>query len=384
MRHVDRWTWRTHAPKIAGTGPREWRAQKRDGEVFPIEIVVEESRLGTKPGFVAIARDVTERKRADAALRQSEERYRRLVEISPHGIRETDLNGTFTFSNPAHHKILGCAQGEVPGMALWDFVESEPEKAEMRRQVAILVNEQPPPTPYIARVKAKDGREVDIEVDWNYKRDHTGRLEGFVAVVTDVTERKRAERELIGAKEAAEYGSRAKSEFLANTSHELRTPLNAIIGFTDMLAGGYVGQLGAKQAEYVSDIRASGNSLLEIINDILDLTKIESGQATLAEESVEVVPTVQAAVRLIRERAIENRLTLGTDVPDVLPLLRADVRMVKRILLNLLSNAVKFTPAGGEVTLAVSLDENGALRFSVRDNGMGIGEEDLPKVMEPF
>ena len=357
---------------------------EREGTLFDNRVYPILDDSGRLEMIVVFARDVTERKRANAALRQSEERYRKLVEISPHGIRETDLDGTFTFSNPAHHKILGCAQGEVPGMALWDFVESETEKAEMRRQVAILVNEQPPPTPYVARIKAKDGREVDIEVDWNYKRDDTGRLEGFVAVVTDVTERKRAERELIGAKEAAEYGSRAKSEFLANTSHELRTPLNAIIGFTDMLAGGYVGQLGAKQAEYVSDIRASGNALLETINDILDLTKIESGQATLAEETIDVVPTVQAAVRLIRERAIENRLTLRTDIAEDLPLLLADVRMVKRILLNLLSNAVKFTPAGCEVTLTAAMDEDGGLCFSVRDNGIGIGAENLPKVMEPF
>ena len=161
-----------------------------DNRVYPI--FDDSGRLNM---IVVFARDVTERKRADVALRQSEERYRRLVEISPHGIRETDLNGTFTFSNPAHHKILGCAHGEVPGMALWDFVESETEKAEMRREVAILVNEQPPPTPYVARIKAKDGREVDIEVNWNYKRDDTGRLEGFVAVVTDVTERTAREKD---------------------------------------------------------------------------------------------------------------------------------------------------------------------------------------------
>ncbi len=206
----------------------------------------------------------------------------------------------------------------------------------------------------------------------------------FIGSMRDVTERKRADTALIAAKQEAEFASRAKSEFLANTSHELRTPLNAIIGFTDMMAGGYVGELNARQTDYVSDIQTSGHALLEIINDILDLTKIESGQVTLAEDIVEVASAVQAAVRMIRERASDGRLRLGTDVPDELPLLRADVRMVKRILLNLLSNAVKFTPAGGEVTLDVSVDEDGALRFRVRDNGIGIGEEDLRTVMEPF
>ena len=326
---------KTGNAKVAGRGPQERLGQKRDGSTFPVEIVVERVSLGAEPGFVAIARDVTERHRAaqefresearfrtlfeqapvmmhsldrqgrlldvngvwletmgytreevvgrpatefqtpesrahaesvtfpqflesgqiiDAAhvfvakggetvdvllsafserdaegevvrsiavlinvterkhaeevLRQSEERYRRLVEISPHGIRETDLNGTFTFSNPAHHKILGCAQGEVPGMTLWDFVESESEKAESKRQVAYLVKEQPPPTRYVARIKSKDGRDVDIEADWNYKRDETGRLEGFVAVVTDVTERTRNEHE----REETQFLLRAMTE----------------------------------------------------------------------------------------------------------------------------------------------------------------------------
>ncbi len=124
--------------------------------------------------------------------------------------------------------------------------------------------------------------------------------------------------------------------------------------------------------------------ILEIINDILDLTKIESGQARLAEENLEVAPTVASAVRLIRARADAGGLRLDADVPEDLPLLRADGPMVKRILLNLLSNAVKFTPPGGEVTLSASVDEDGALRFSVHDTGIGISAEDLARVMAPF
>ena len=199
-----------------------------------------------------------------------------------------------------------------------------------------------------------------------------------------IAERKRIEEALIAAKEEAELANRAKSEFLANTSHELRTPLNAIIGFAEMMAGGYAGKLSAKQAEYVSDIRESGAGLLEIINDILDLTKIESGQAQFTEENLKVAATVASAVRLIRARADAAGLRLEVDAPGNLPLLRADPRMVKRILLNLLSNAVKFTPPGGEIALSASVDEDGALRFSVRDTGIGISAEDLPKVVEPF
>ena len=212
-------------------------------------------------------------------------------------------------------------------------------------------------------------------------RSPNGDFEGVMGVDVDITERKRAEDALIDAKEEAELASRAKSEFLANTSHELRTPLNAIIGFAEMMAGGYVGKLSAKQAEYVSDIRESGGGLLEIINDILDLTKIESGHERLSEANLEVGRAVASAVRLIRSRADDGGLRLDVDAPENLPLLRADPRMVKRILLNLLTNAVKFTPPGGEVALSASVDEDGALRFSVRDTGIGISAEDLPKVV---
>ena len=314
--------------------------------------------------------DVTELKQAERALRATEERLRTVATNAPIVLWAVDREGNVTLSEGKGLQEVGLEPGELVGKSAFDFAEDRV---------------------HLARALAGEEFAEEIFVgDKVYQtfygplRGPDGDIEGVMGLDVNITERKRAENELIGAKTEAEYGSRAKSEFFANTSHELRTPLNAIIGFTDMLVGGYVGQLSAKQAEYVSDIRASGNALLEIINDILDLTKIESGQATLAEESVEVVSAVQAAVRLIRERAIENRLTLVTDIPEDLPLLRADVRMLKRILLNLLSNAVKFTPAGGEVTLAVSVDENGALRFSVRDNGNGISEEDLPKVMEPF
>ena len=289
---------RTRQMAVGGELPfTELKVRRPDGSTVIVEAIAKRINYQGRPAIQGIHRDISERKRVEEDLRRSEERYRRLVEISPHGIRETDLNGTFTFSNPAHHKILGCAQGEVPGMALWDFVESEPEKAKMQRQVATLVKKQPPPTPYVARIKARDGRDVDIEVDWNYKRDETGRLEGFVAVVTDVTERQRAEKALISAKEEAELANRVKSDFLANTSHELRTPLNAIIGFADMMSGGYVGTLTERQAEYVSDIRASGAALLELINDILDLSRIESGKAEVYEEEV---PPLRADERMVK------------------------------------------------------------------------------------
>ena len=483
---------------------------RKDGEVIDVLIsgTAERDESGAFIRSLSVAIDVTERKRAEEALSESEERYRKLVEVSSHGVQEIDTNGVFTFSNPAHHRMLGCADGEIPGMTMWDFVESDSDKAELRSLVGYLVAEQPPPAPYIARVKARDGRDVDIEVDWNYKRDLDGNLVGFVGLVTDVTERKlaetalreseeryrglvdaspdaifvhcdgaivfanpstvqmlgaataddligiratdlvhvdfrelsrrrnrqileggdvaftemrafrldgseffaevkgrpivfegrpaiqtvmrdvterwRARQALAAAKEQAEVANRAKSEFLANMSHDLRTPLNAVIGFSDMLAGGYQGPLNRKQADYVHDIRSSSGDLLELINDILDLSKIEAGKMQLYEEDVDLRHTIRAAIRIVNERAEAARVQIGTNIARALPLLRADDRLVKRILLNLLSNAVKFTPEGGRVSVRVRLDSRGAPTLSVSDTGIGIARRDISRVFEHF
>ena len=200
----------------------------------------------------------------------------------------------------------------------------------------------------------------------------------------EIDERGRAEEALVVAKEDAELASRAKSEFLANTSHELRTPLNAVIGFADMLGGGYAGTLNTRQADYVSDIRDSGSALLELINDILDLSKIESGKVQVYEDAVDVPRAIQATVRLVKERAQSAQLRLRTNVNDDLPPLWADERMVKRILLNLLTNAVKFTPAGGEVDVDAFVGEDGAFCLAVRDTGIGIAKANKALVMTPF
>ncbi|MGH7090788.1 MAG: histidine kinase dimerization/phospho-acceptor domain-containing protein, partial [Stellaceae bacterium] len=190
---------------------------------------------------------------------------------------------------------------------------------------------------------------------------------GLVVSYTDMSERKRVERELRRAKEDAELASRSKSEFLANMSHELRTPLNAIIGFADILKGEVFGDLGdPRYRDYATDIRDSGIHLLKLINDVLDVSKIEFGQIALNEEAVDIAGTVESCVRLMRDRAIAAELSLASSVPPVLPLLNCDELRVKQILLNLLSNAVKFTPAGGKV----------AIRAVLADRGFGLSVQD--------
>jgi signal transduction histidine kinase len=200
----------------------------------------------------------------------------------------------------------------------------------------------------------------------------------------EIAERRRAEINLRSAKEQAEVANRAKSEFLAMVSHELKTPLNAIIGFSDILANQTLGPIGKTQyLDYASDIRDSGHYLLKIINDILDLSRIESGNLTLIEEQVELVSVVQSAVRLIKPRAEAAGLTIETQFPSGILIVVADARAMKQILVNLLSNAVKFTPKAGRVTVSVGL-EAGRPTIAVADTGIGIPAKDLGRVCEPF
>ncbi len=201
----------------------------------------------------------------------------------------------------------------------------------------------------------------------------------------EIAERKRFEEAHRRAKETAEMANRSKSEFLANVSHELRTPLNAIIGFSEMMRLETFGPIGsAKYREYVGDICDSGTHLLSLINDILDVSRIEAGEFKLEEEAVDVARAVGTCRRIIEGRVKEAGLSLTTRLSGKLPKLWSDERAIKQIILNLLSNAVKFTPAGGKVAVRAKIDEDGCFALSVSDTGIGIDAGDIPKVLTPF
>ncbi len=205
------------------------------------------------------------------------------------------------------------------------------------------------------------------------------------AFCRDVTDRKVAEDVLSAAKEQAELANRAKSEFLANMSNELRTPLNAIIGFSQMMSEETFGPLGhPRYQEYARDVCASGEHLLRIINDLLDLSKIDAGKAELEESSLDPTEVVASALRIVNERMDANGLRVEAEFAPDLPYLWADERIVKQILLNLLSNAAKFTEEGGRIIVAVKQELNGSIVLSVSDTGIGIAEADLGQAMAPF
>jgi signal transduction histidine kinase len=195
--------------------------------------------------------------------------------------------------------------------------------------------------------------------------------------------REAMEVELLIAKEEAESASRAKSEFLANMSHELRTPLNAIIGFSEIIKTRKFGPSSERYPDYAGDIFNSGTHLLALINDILNLSKLEAGRFTLQEEDIDLASTVEACISLIEMQAQQSGIRLSVSLDNRVHSIRADDRRLRQVLINLLSNAVKFTPAGGQVRVA-SFQKNGGLAIAVSDTGIGMAPEDIPKVMAPF
>ena len=211
-----------------------------------------------------------------------------------------------------------------------------------------------------------------------------GEPELMARAIRYAIDRKRNQAEIIEARDRAEIANRAKSDFLANMSHELRTPLNAIIGFSEMILCEVLGPLGRNEyKEYAKAVHDSGAHLLEIINDILDLSKIEAGKIELSETDVEVAAIVASCVRLVEERAKDNGIGLSVEIPAGLPRLRADARLVKQVLLNLLSNAVKFTPEGGRVSVT-ALIEDRCLLLRVADNGIGMALPEIERAKLPF
>jgi len=206
-----------------------------------------------------------------------------------------------------------------------------------------------------------------------------------VSLYSDITERKASEEKMVQALSQAELANRAKSDFLANMSHELRTPLNAIIGFAEAVSSELLGPVyDKKQLEYIKDIHSSGLLLLSIINDLLDMSKIEAGKLELARERVAVQPLIREAVRMVSERAKSRKLALIATVPEEEISVWGDERAIKQILLNLLSNAVKFSYEGGRVDIRASLDDAGDLVLDVEDYGIGMAAKEITRALEPF
>ena len=331
---------------------------RKDGSRFPAVVSVTALRdaQGGIIGYLLIGTDNTarqqveeERRKLDQRLRDQHFYTRSLIESNIDALMTCDPRGIITDINKQTEILTGCTRDELIGAPFKNyFTDSARAEAGIKR----VLNEGKV-TNYELTARARDGTQTVVSYNATTFHDRDRSLQGVFAAARDMTELKRFERTLQQKNAELEDASRMKSEFLANMSHELRTPLNAIIGFSEVLRDGLMGDLTEKQRGFIGDIFSSGKHLLSLINDILDLSKVEAGKMTLDLEPVPLGPVFVNSLSIIREKAAARRIRIDLDLAGAEDLgsIQADPRKVKQILYNLLSNAVKFTPEGGQVTV---------------------------------
>src|SRR5258708_6711317 len=363
---------------------------RKDGSRFPAVVSVTALRdeQGGIIGYLLIGTDNTARKQVEAEQKKLDQRLRdqqfytrSLIESNIDALMTTDPSGIITDVNKQMEALSGCTRDELSGATFKKYF-TDPDRAETAIK---LVLSQKKVTDYELTACARDGKQTVVSYNATtfYDRDRT--LQGVLAVARDVTERKLVEAELQQAKAAAESASRTKSDFLASMSHEIRTPMNAIIGIADLLAKT---PLAPEQDKYVQIFRRAGDNLLNLINDILDLSKVEASQLELERTGFSLNDHLEKVTEMVADRAHEKGLALVCEIaPNVPTDLVGDPTRLRQVLLNLLSNAIKFTESG-EVSLRVAPDADSsvptALRFTVSDTGIGIPAEKLGQVFERF
>jgi two-component system, cell cycle sensor histidine kinase DivJ len=319
---------------------------------------------------------------ADQAAAEGAAMYRFLADNAMDLITRHTSDGRIRFASPAALSLLEMTPDSLIGMAPSALVH--PDDLKTMQAAFMDASYFARPAAAEVRLKRADGSHVWAEIRCRPVPKANGEPADIVAVTRDISERKAHERELIEARDLAEQASRAKSRFLANMSHELRTPLNAIIGFSEVMMHEMFGPLGGpRYGEYSRLIHESGNHLLELINGVLDMSKIEAGKFDLSEEVFDLAAVAEASVRFVRLPAERAGVVLRTAIAPNAQCIFADKRAVKQILVNLLSNGVKFTPRGGEVCVRAALDSRG-VEIAVADSGVGISKKDLARLGKPF
>ncbi len=376
-------TTAAETPPGASTKPVQHRIRHKNGDWHYFESVgtnrLNDPHINV---FVIAARPIDERRAAEDALRSSEERFRLLAENSTDIISRRGSYGRTTYVSPAVRTVLGYDPDEFAEMDTTELVHSEDLVA--YRRFVMPTGDTPSQATY--RLLHADGHYVWLEGTARLVRDATtGAPLEYQVTSRDVTERQQAAEELRTAMEAAEVANVAKSQFLANMSHEIRTPMNAILGMTDLAL---LTELTVEQRDYLTTVAQASNSLLDLINDILDLAKIESGRLSLEAIPFSLRDTVADTVGTMSVRAREQGISLVADIdPDLPHGFVGDPGRLRQILFNLLGNAVKFTHVGG-VTVRVSACEMDPMhyqvRFEVQDTGIGVPEDRLEAIFDAF
>ncbi len=360
---------------------------RKDGSTYLADIHLQLMTEETPPVFVAVTQDNTERRDAIEALRVSQERFAGILDIAPEAIISIDEHQHIVLFNQGAENIFGYATAEIRGQHLNALLPLAVR--DIHRDFVTEFADGPDITRLLHARKGdiegmrKDGTTFPAEA--SISKLVTGDETIFTIILHDITARRRTEQELLAAKHRAEEANLTKDQFLANVSHELRTPLNAVIGFSEIIWQQTFGPVGNdKYAGYAQDIHASGQHLLSLINDILDLSKVESGMDELFEEDLEIAGIAHGIARLVKGRAHKAGVSLQLDILQDVPLIHADERKLKQILLNILSNAIKFTDPGGKVILKTCCDTSGRHILRVTDTGIGIAPEDIAKAFEKF
>ncbi|SDD65353.1 PAS domain S-box protein [Rhodospira trueperi] len=369
--------------RVAGV---ELRIRRKDGGIryglFYGELIAAHDRHV----FLTVITDVTKRKRTEEALAKSEERLRLAFEAASDGIWDWDIANDTIDWNPRCFAMLGFHPGAFPvSVQTWRDLLHPDDREVAAATVAAHINEGKA-WALEFRLRRTDGTWLWVlgrgrPVAW----DEAGQPTRAVGTHTDIDGMKQVQQSLIEARQAAEYASLAKSEFLAGMSHELRTPLNSILGFSSaLLTPGPTETRELKTRNYLQHIHGSGEHLLQLINDILDLSAVEAGKMVLQDGPIDVVDVCRNCMTMVSKPAAKGNVALIFEAGPRPPVLHADERRVRQVLLNLLSNSVKFTPSGGRVTLSIHERDDGTLALVVTDTGIGMDTAALDKAMRPF
>jgi PAS domain S-box-containing protein len=321
-------------------------------------------------------------KRVDNTM-LSEEQFRDFAEIASDWYWETGPDHRFSYMSPGIRRFGLDPEARIGRRAIDLASEADRPSPKWQEHLEVLERHESFRN-FVCRVQVGAEPERIVSVSGKPVFDASGNFRGYRGAARDVTGEVLAEQEHRKAKAAAEAASKAKSEFLAKMSHELRTPLNAVIGFSEALLADYAGTLGVKQKEYVDHIRDSGKHLLALVNDVLDLAKIEAGKIKLDFERLDITLVIQECLSLVMPRIEKGNLRLVTEFADGLPACIGDRRALTQIFLNLFSNAIKFTADGGLIRVAVTARHDGGLHIEVADNGIGIAPDVMPHIFTPF
>jgi PAS domain S-box-containing protein len=375
-------------------------ARRKNGTEFPIEAGL--SPIQTNDGLFVMTflTDITERKRAEEEIRRLNEtlerraveletRYQQIVELAEEGIWVIDSQSQTNYVNHAMARMLGYTEEEMLGRSMDDFID---EAIRPTTNTNLARRKQGMAQKHEFKLKTKEGKELWVYMSTSPVLDEKGELLWSCSLVYEITERKNADEQLRQSSERISLANaelaratRLKDEFLTSMSHELRTPLNAILGLAEALQEEVYGTLTERQHKSLATIEQSGKHLLELINDILDLSKIESGKMELELDSICVQSLCESSLTFVKQQAHHKRIKLNCEIADGIENVDADERRIRQVLINLLSNAVKFTPDGGEVGLEVEADsESEIIQFTIIDTGIGIAPENLDRLFKPF